>query len=70
MSLLMKPRLNSSVAKMAFFMAPEIQEYIRNMPPSTGYGLISLRRLLAIIRSRDHEKLRLEFHELLQASSG
>lgn len=48
-------------------MAPEIQDYIRNMRPSIGRGSVSLRGLLPIIRNCDHEKQRREFCKLLSS---
>ena len=46
--------------------ASEIQEYIRNMPPFMKRGLLSLRRLLPIIRNRDHKAQRQKFNKLLR----
>jgi len=46
-------------------MAPEIQEHIRNIRPSTRRGSISMCRLLPIIRNQNHERQRQEFQKLL-----
>lgn len=46
-------------------MAPEIQDYIRKMPPTIKRESLSLRRLLPIIRNPEHHYQLREFKKLL-----